>query len=52
MGGHVKRSAPATFTGWRSTRPLDQFWMGGIIDKYFNDKAVRYWAIWTNPGSK
>ncbi len=32
--------------------PLDQFWMGGIIDKYFDRKGTRYWAIWTNPGSK
>lgn len=32
--------------------PLDQFWMGGIIDKYFERKGVRYWAVWTNPGTK
>ena len=32
--------------------PLDQFWMGGIIDKYFEQKGVRYWAVWTNPGTK
>ena len=27
--------------------PLDQQWMGGIVDKYFNNKGTRYWAIWT-----
>ncbi len=27
--------------------PLDQQWMGGIIDKYFSQKGTRYWAIWT-----
>jgi hypothetical protein len=31
--------------------PLDNFWMGGIIDKYFATKGTRYWAIWTNPGA-
>jgi hypothetical protein len=28
--------------------PLDRFWMGGIIDKYFENKGTRYWAVWTN----
>ena len=28
--------------------PLDQHWMGGIIDKYFGQQGVRYWALWTN----
>jgi len=28
--------------------PLDNFWMGGVVDKYFNEKGVRYWAVWTN----
>jgi len=28
--------------------PLDQHWMGGIIDKYFGQPGVRYWAVWTN----
>ncbi len=32
--------------------PLDQQWMGGIIDKYYEQKGTRYWAIWTNPGRK
>ena len=27
--------------------PLDQHYMGGIIDKYFEQKGTRYWAIWT-----
>ncbi len=31
---------------------VDQFWMGGVVDKYFSEKGVRYWAVWTNPGSK
>ncbi|MGH9163646.1 MAG: hypothetical protein ACRD2X_27140 [Vicinamibacteraceae bacterium] len=30
------------------TAPLDEYWTGGIIDKYFNQDGVRYWAVWTN----
>lgn len=28
--------------------PADQYWMGGVIDNYFEKKGVRYWAVWTN----
>lgn len=28
--------------------PLEQYWMGGIVDKYFGQKGIRYWAVWTN----
>ena len=28
--------------------PVEQYWMGGIIDKYFEQKGIRYWAVWTN----
>ena len=28
--------------------PLEQHWMGGIIDKYFGQTGVRYWAVWTD----
>ena len=28
--------------------PLDQHWMGGIIDKYFGQQGVRYWSLWTD----
>lgn len=28
--------------------PLDQFWMGGVIDHYFDKPGVRYWAVWSN----
>jgi hypothetical protein len=31
--------------------PLDHFWMGGIVDKYFGSGGTRYWAVWTNPGA-
>ena len=38
--GHVHRMALA--------EPLDGFYMGGIIDKYFQEKGTRYWAICTD----
>ncbi|MDI9445700.1 MAG: hypothetical protein QM844_16155, partial [Planctomycetota bacterium] len=29
--------------------PIDNYFMGGIIDKYFEEKSDPiYWAIWTN----
>jgi len=28
--------------------PVDQHYLGGIIDKYFEQNGVRYWAVWTN----
>lgn len=34
------------------TSPADQHWMGGMIDKYFETKGTRYWALWTNPGTR
>ena len=30
--------------------PLDQQFMGGIIDKHIKEKGTRYWAIWTERG--
>jgi hypothetical protein len=27
--------------------PLDQHFMGGIIDKHIKEKGPRYWAVWT-----
>jgi hypothetical protein len=48
VGGNLK-----TFKAGDTQRialewPLDQHWMGGIIDKYFGQPGVRYWAVWTN----
>jgi hypothetical protein len=31
---------------------VDDYWMGGVIDKYFNQPGIRYWAVWTNLESK
>ena len=48
VGGNLK-----TFKAGETHRmalewPLDQHWMGGIIDKYFGQTGVRCWAVWTN----
>lgn len=52
VGGHVETFHAGDIHRMALASPVDQFWMGGIIDKYFKDKGVRYWAVWTNPGSK
>jgi len=52
VGGHLSAFRAGDVHRMALASPLDQFWMGGIIDEYFNQKATRYWAIWTNPGAK
>jgi hypothetical protein len=50
LGGRVERFHAGDIHRMALDAPLDQQWMGGVIDKYFDQKGVRYWAIWTNPG--
>jgi hypothetical protein len=52
VGGHVERFRAGDVHRIALQAPLDQFWMGGVIDKYFSQKGVRYWAVWTNPEAK
>lgn len=52
VGGHVTAFRAGDIHRLALDAPLDQFWMGGVIDKYFNQPGVRYWAVWTNPGTK
>lgn len=52
VGGHVTAFRAGDVHRMALESPLDQFWMGGIIDAYFNEKGTRYWAIWTNPGTR
>jgi hypothetical protein len=52
VGGHVASFRAHDVHRMALASPLDQFWMGGIIDKYFDQPGTRYWAIWTNPGAK
>jgi len=48
VGGHLERFRAGDTHRMALEAPLDQFWMGGVIDKYFSQKGVRYWAQWTN----
>ena len=52
VGGHVTAFHAGDVHRMALESPLDQFWMGGIVDKYFGTNGTRYWAVWTNPGAK
>ena len=47
VGGDVEQFRAGDIHRMALEAPLDQQWMGGIIDKYFSQKGARYWAIWT-----
>jgi len=48
VGGHLERFRAGDVHRMALEAPLDNFWMGGVVDKYFDRKGVRYWAVWTN----
>lgn len=48
VGGHVDSFRVGDVHRMALEAPVDNFWMGGVVDKYFNEKGVRYWAVWTN----
>jgi hypothetical protein len=52
VGGRVRAFRAGDVHRMALDSPLDNLWMGGVIDKYFGEPGVRYWAIWTNPGAK
>ncbi|HTM47334.1 MAG TPA: hypothetical protein VL285_01555 [Bryobacteraceae bacterium] len=52
VGGKLETFRAGDIHRMALASPVDQFWMGGIVDKYFETKGVRYWAIWTNPASR
>ncbi|MCW5980177.1 MAG: hypothetical protein KIT09_18990 [Bryobacteraceae bacterium] len=52
VGGHVTAFRAGDVHRMALESPVDQFWMGGIIDKYFEVPGTRYWAVWTNPGAE
>jgi hypothetical protein len=47
VGGDVQQFRAGEIHRMALEAPLDQQWMGGIVDKYFSHKGTRYWAIWT-----
>ena len=48
VGGHLTSFRVGDVHHMALDSPVDQFWMGGIIDKYFTQPGVRYWAVWTD----
>lgn len=52
VGGHLRAFRAGDIHRMALEAPVDQFWMGGIVDKYFAVAGTRYWAVWTNPGAE
>lgn len=52
VGGHVTAFHAGDVHRLALESPVDQFWMGGIVDKYFSVAGTRHWAVWTNPGAE
>ena len=49
IGGNVKKFAVGDIQRLALEVPLDDFYMGPIINKYHGeDKSPLYWAVWTN----
>jgi hypothetical protein len=48
LGGHLQRFRAGDIHRMALQAPLDQYWMGGVIDKYHKETGTRYWAVWTN----
>jgi hypothetical protein len=49
IGGNVKKFAPGDVQRMALEVPLDDSYMGPIINKYHGeDKSPLYWAVWTN----
>ena len=49
IGGNVKKFAVGDIHRMALETPLDDYYMGPIINKYHDeDKSPLYWAIWTN----
>ena len=47
VGGNVERFQVGDVHRMALEGPLDQVFMGGIIDKHIKEKGTRYRAIWT-----
>ena len=47
LGGNVTRFQVGDVHRMALEGPLDQHFMGGIIDKHIKEKGPRYWAVWT-----
>jgi len=58
IGGNLKRFEPGDVHRMALEVPIDDYYMGAIIDRYFDDKKAQgstepiYWAVWTNRVAK
>jgi hypothetical protein len=50
LGGNVTTFQLGDVHRLALERPLDQQFMGGIIDKHLKEIGTRYWAMWTERG--
>jgi hypothetical protein len=49
IGGTVRRLRAGDLHRMALETPMDDFFMGGIVDKYFGKReGPAYWAVWTN----
>ncbi len=49
IGGNLEQFRAGDVHRMALEVPIDNFFMGGIVDKYFEEKSDPiYWAIWTN----
>lgn len=48
VGGNLERFREGDLHRLALEAPLDDHFMGGVIDKYFEEEATRYWSVWTN----
>lgn len=53
IGGNLRKFRAADVHRMALDVPVDDYYMGGIIDRYFEEKTDKiYWAVWTNLAAK
>ena len=49
IGGNLRQFQAGQTHRMALEEPIEDFFMGGIVDKYFGKKTdMPYWAVWTN----
>lgn len=53
IGGGLRRFRAGDVHRLALERPLDDHFMGGLVNKYFGqDTGPLYWAVWTDPAAE
>jgi hypothetical protein len=53
IGGTLKQFRTGDTHRMALDTPIDDFFMGGIVNKYFGkETGTIYWAVWTNPANE